>query len=69
MMKTYGPGITDTIRRVADYQQAHIAYMPGHGPHAHRVVVSGVGDVFEIKDDFDLNKALNKLHKRLYERD
>lgn len=69
MMNTYGPDIKDTVRRVADYQQAHIMYMPGHGPHAHRVVINGVGDVFEIRDDFDLNKALNTLHIRLNARD
>lgn len=68
-MNSYGPHVSDSLRRVAEYQQAYISYAPGYGPHAHNVGVYGVSDVFEIKDDYDLNKALNKLYKKLHERD
>jgi hypothetical protein len=62
----YAPGIPDSVKRVAERQGAQIFYMPGHGPHAHRIIAEGAGDVFDIKTDVDLNRALNSIVGRAY---
>ena len=63
---TYAPDLPDSLKRVAERQGAQIFYMPGHGPHAHRIIAEGVGDVFDIKTDVDLNRALNSIVGRAY---
>lgn len=62
----YAPGIPDSVKRVAERQGAQIFYMPGHGPHAHRIIAEGAGDVFDIRTDADLNRALNSIVGRAY---
>ena len=68
MMTTnvYAPDLPDSLKRVAERQGAQIFYMPGHGPHAHRIIADGAGDVFDIRNDVDLNRALNSLVGRAY---
>lgn len=63
---TYAPTIPDSLKRVAERQGAQIFHMPGHGPHAHRIIADGVGDVFDIRTDADLNRALNSIVGRAY---
>jgi len=68
MMTTnvYAPDLPDSLKRVAERQGAQIFYMPGHGPHAHRIIADGAGDVFDIRNDVDLNRALNSIVGRAY---
>ena len=66
-MNTYG-NLAETVRRVAAYQQADIQHAPGYGENYFRVTVQEdkrrTSDVFEIKTDAHLNRALNKLLNR-----
>lgn len=66
-MNEYGP-MKDTMRRVTAYQQCDIKYLPGYGTHFYSIGIEENGqrffDTFELKNDKDVNAALNVLYHR-----
>lgn len=66
-MNSYGQ-MQDTLRRTAAYQGVVCNHMPGYGPDCYRLGVKEgdvyLEDIFYIKNDGQLNAAINSLTKR-----
>lgn len=65
----FGP-MKESLRRVTQYQRVACSWQPGYGEDAYLIGINEYGiraqDVFCIKNDGHLNRAINILLGRIY---